>query len=139
MSHEISDRVPTAARAPLGGSHPDEGDLAALLLNLRRLLQTGALALCAGELTGISETSAHILVLASQAKDRLAQLRAAQYPAPDIEICRRVRKELLSIMEARSFFVAVLRRWRRAVRLRRSLLPASEESTGYAMDVTGWS
>lgn len=113
-------------------------DLAARLLSLRQLLQEVAQSMCADELHGVAEVSAGIGDLARQTTARLQDLQRLN-PA-GIALCsgEELRRTLLTVVEARAFFVAALRRWRRAMRLRHASLQRTQEPAGYGEDLTRW-
>lgn len=112
-------------------------NLATQLLTLHQLLQVVAQSMCTDEAVGVEEASVRIAMLAGQTNRLLADL---QMPDTAAAVCagNEGRRALLSVIEARAFFVAALRRWRRAMHLRRASLQSTQEPAGYGEELTRW-
>ena len=118
--------------------HPaDEAALQQQLEALRLLLRKTAESLCAADPAEVEKNAAELTSLALAARSswpaamsETSQTVAKQEPQScssarelaiaDLEQKRRLL--LLSLFEARALYLAALRRWRRSLRLRRSLL-----------------
>jgi len=110
----------------------DSGRTEMQLESLRLLLLKTAESLCAGDAVAVEKAATKLMDLAAQSSSMARELAIA-----DFEQKRRLL--LLPLLEARAHYLATLRRWRRSLRLRRSLLNLQTGDGSYGnAEVSRW-
>jgi len=125
--------MPPAAFALSSATGAGTEDFDLQLQALARLLFAAADSLCSGESEQVRGDCRQLSDFVSQLRVASAGLLARLPSATHGEPMRR-QAALLRAMEARAKYMAGLRRWRRALVLRRSLLGLRSDTPGYNND-----
>lgn len=125
--------TPVASLPALANDLIDDQSPPAQLEALRQLLHDGAQALSTGDALQAEAACSDLTRLAINLQPAFAAL------FPEHEARKGLGQEerqrlLLPLMEARAFYLAALRRWRRSLRLRQSLLEMQSESSAHGAD-----
>jgi uncharacterized protein YjiS (DUF1127 family) len=122
---------------PHGNRQSDQEVISVQLTTLRRLLLAAGESLCRQQADQVREHCAQLVAYVLQSHPKLTELGQSRTPAG--ESAENIRTALLRVFEARAFYLAGMRHWRRVMRLRRALRQSSEDAFGYGDDLTGWS
>ena len=106
---------------------------------LRQLLLAAAQSLCGSDACEVQHASEELTRFAVNLRPAFGELLPNPSGMPALEIEQQRRPVLLPLLEARAFYLAGLRRWRRSLRLRRSLVEMQSDApaTGKA-ELSRW-
>ena len=116
------------------GLASDGSGLGVELDSLRVLLLRAAEALCAGDAVEVQQACNQLASGAVNLRPAFGELLPNRSGLTPVECEQRRRRILLPLLEARAFYLAALRRWRRSLCLRRNLMdlrrdaPACDEA-----------
>lgn len=126
--------VPPMASSPADNLHADAQSPAIQLDALRTLLLNVAEAICSGDAPRVMAASAQLTALVVNLTPAWGELFPDGKHTAAMESEQQRLRVLLPMLEARALCLAALRRWRRSLRLRRSLLDMQTEVPACAGD-----
>ncbi len=116
---------------------PEASPVAMELDSLRLLLLRAAEAMCAGDASQVQQACNDLSRTAVNLRPALGELFPNRNGA--VESDQQRRRVLLPLLEARAFYLAALRRWRRSLSLRRSLMDMQRDAPQYEeAEVSRW-
>lgn len=118
---------------------PNGPGLAMELESLRLLLVQGAEALSAGDALQVQQDCNQLAAAAVNLRPAFAELFPNRDGLSPVD-CEQQRRRLLQpLLQARAFYLAALRRWRRSLSLRRSLMEMHNGAPTYERtEVSRW-
>ncbi|MFZ0705999.1 MAG: hypothetical protein WAM71_10385 [Candidatus Korobacteraceae bacterium] len=127
-----------ALSAPAGLASDSSG-LGVELDSLRLLLLRGAEALGAGDAVEVQQACNELASGAVNLRPSFGELFPNRNGLTSVECEQRRRRILLPVLEARAFYLAALRRWRRSLCLRRNLMDLRRDApAGDEAEVSRW-
>jgi len=114
------------------------GSLAMQLEALRSLLASATNAIGSGDVLQVQAASEELTQLAVNLRPAWGELFPDRNSIVTLESEQRRQRLVLPLLEARAHYLAALRRWRRSLRLRRSLLEMRMEAPDHVDELSRW-
>jgi hypothetical protein len=98
---------------------------------LRLLLLDAAQSLSSGDTSEVQRAAEELTRMAASLRPAFGELFPNPSGLAPMEVEQQRRRLLLPLLEARAFYLAGLRRWRRCLHLRRSLIEMKSDAPAY--------
>lgn len=112
---------------------PERAMLDSQLASVLQLVLNAAQALCDGDASRVQDVCEDLTHMATNLQPAWGEL-VLRDGGTKIDLEQERQRLLLPLLEARALYLAALRRWRRSLCLRRSLLEMQSESPAYGAD-----